>query len=117
MPPQRELGPLKAEEAASEQAVAPLEASTPGSHIKEAKLSASKRKGNILSQAMLWQKRKWFGPWLPEPCQRGRAGAPAGSLSREVPGVTGGGVPVPSQGGRRARWARCSPVEKLTCER
>ena len=48
-----------------------------GSHIKEAKLSASKRKGNILSQAMLWQKRKWFGPWLPEPCRRGRAGAPA----------------------------------------
>lgn len=49
-----------------EQAVATLEESTPRSHIKEAKLSASKRKGNILSQAMLWQKRKWFG----RGCQR-----------------------------------------------
>lgn len=91
-------------------AVATLEESTPRPYIQEAKLSASKRKGNILSQAMLWQKRKWFGRGCQSPVSTGRR--------RELPSEPGtsrrgcghdgghrGLGPQPGRGSSGVRWA------------
>lgn len=67
----------------------PQEESTP-SHIKEAKLSASKRKGNILSQAMLWQKSTApeQAPAPPRPYQGVRVKEPVKELLRRKRGHT-----------------------------
>lgn len=77
--------------------MATLEESTPRSHIKEAKLSASKRKGNILSQAMLWQKRKWFGRGCQSHVSTGRGweftAQPVTGELVAVMGATGAWVP------------------------
>lgn len=70
--------PLKSRGSGPEQAVSTLEESTRRSHIKEAKLSASKKKGNILSQAMLWQKCKFFACG----CQSPVSMVGAGGLTR-----------------------------------
>lgn len=108
--------PLKAEEAASEQAVAPLEASTPGLTLKKPNCLLQREKATSCRR----------------PCSgRNVSGLARGCRSRVSEGGPGlqqaawagrcwgdrQWVPVPSQGGRRARWARWSPVEKPTCQR
>lgn len=82
--------------------MATLEASTLRSHIKEAKLSASKKKGNILSQAMLWQKCKWFGRGCQSRISMGRGlGLTSEPVFEEVVVVKGAtGVCVPRQESR-----------------
>lgn len=73
----------------------PQEESTP-SHIKEAKLSASKRKGNILSQAMLWQKPSASEqvPAPARPYQGVRVKEPVKELLRRKRGHANSGAPV-----------------------
>ncbi|CAK6448788.1 unnamed protein product [Pipistrellus nathusii] len=88
--------PLKSRGSGPEQAVSTLEESTRRSHIKEAKLSASKKKGNILSQAMLWQKSTApeQAPAPARPYQGVRVKEPVKELLRRKRGHASSGAAV-----------------------